>query len=66
MIVLCSLTIVIDYDGIRVNFAETLSIIDFICTIYFFIELSIQILGKGFAKYLKKSVNKLDIMVVIS
>lgn len=41
MIILCSLTIVIDYDGIRKDLAEKLSIIDFICTIYFFIELSI-------------------------
>lgn len=43
-----------------------MQVIDLICTIYFFIELAIQLLGRGLKSYLKKIINKIDTLVIIS
>ena len=65
-IALDTIALCMDYHGIAYNDWKTLQIIDFICMIYFFIELTINVWGKGFKLYLKKHINLFDTLVITS
>jgi hypothetical protein len=57
MILICCIAICIDHHGIQGYQWKQLQVIDFVCTIYFYVELIICIWGKGFRGYLRKIVN---------
>ncbi|CAD8074658.1 unnamed protein product [Paramecium sonneborni] len=66
VIILCTLSIVIDYDGIDDATLVKLQIIEFCCTLYFYFELLIFLFARGFRNYFKKQVNYLDFLAIIS
>lgn len=66
MIVFSSLVIAMDYDGISKASYEALLIMDFICILYFFFEMTIMLWGKGFQEYFNEVINFIDFVVVIT
>ncbi|CAD8058415.1 unnamed protein product [Paramecium primaurelia] len=66
IIILCTLSIVIDYDGLDQTMLIKLQIIEFVCTLYFYFELLIFFFAKGIKNYFKKPINYLDFIAIIS
>ncbi|CAD8145327.1 unnamed protein product [Paramecium pentaurelia] len=65
-IFISAFVIAYDYDGIPQIQNQRLQLIDFICILYTFFEITVQFCGKGIQDFFSKRINVFDFLIILS